>query len=87
MGRARKLQQAANMSREEAIKLAMGMVGTINKNAGKKGGEKGSIRAAAEAHGVPFSTLKDRLKGTKTRVQAHIKQQLLSPTEEKSVIQ
>lgn len=74
------------MSREEAIKLAMGMVGTINKNAGKKAGEKGSIRTAAEAHGVPFSTLKDRLKGTKTRVQAHIKQQLLSPTEEKSVI-
>ena len=86
MGHIRKQQLEAKMNREQAIKLAISMVGTINKSTVKKAGEKVSIRAAAEAYGIPFSTLKDRLKGTQPRVQAHIKQQLLSPTEEKSVI-
>ena len=45
-----------------------------------------SIRAAAEAHGIPFSTLQDRLKGATTKRKSHLKQQLLSPTDEKAII-
>lgn len=41
-----------------------------------------SIRKAADTFRVPYSTLKHRLKGRKTRVQSHEKQQVLTPTEE-----
>ena len=43
-------------------KLAIDMVGTIDRSERKKAGQKVPILAAAEAHGILFSMLKDRIK-------------------------
>ena len=45
-----------------------------------------SIRAAAETHGIAFSTLRDRIQGATTRVQSHTAQQLLTPIDKKAVL-
>ena len=74
MAHIKRRELEAKSDREHAIKL---VVGTIDKSAGKKSEKKVSIRAAAEAHGIPFSTLQDRLKGATTMRKLHIKQQLL----------
>ena len=45
-----------------------------------------SVRSAAEAYGIAYSTLRDRLRGTQTRRAAHIKQQLITPRDEEAII-
>ena len=86
MARIKKRELEVKSDREHAIELAIAIVGTVDKSAGKKSGKKVSIRGAAEAHGIPFSTLHDRINGATTMRKAHTKQQLLSPTDEKAVI-
>ena len=49
-------------------------------------GEVASIRAAASTYGIPFGTLRDRLRGTQPRSIAHENEQLLTPEEEKSIV-
>lgn len=44
-----------------------------------------SIKKTAEHYGVPYSTLKDRLKGAKSHQQAYTNLQKLSPAEEKVI--
>lgn len=83
MGRVKIREQIVRKDRESTIKLAIAMVGTVEKNIGGKNGQKGSIRTAEEAHGIPFSTLRNRIKGSTSRAKSHTKQQLLSPTDEK----
>jgi len=48
--------------------------------------EKPSIRATAEKFAIPFSTLQNRLSGTKTRVQGHVKLLVLTEYEERAII-
>jgi len=48
--------------------------------------EKPSIRATAEKFAIPFSTLQNRLSGTKTRVQGHVKLQVLTEYEERAIV-
>ena len=86
MARIKRRALHAESDREHAIQLAITMVGTVDKSAGKKSVKKVSIRAAAEAHGIPYSTLHDRIRGITTHRKSHTKQQLLSPTDEKAVI-
>ena len=62
--------------RETAIALAMKAVQH----------DKLSIRAAAEAHNLAFSTLRDQLKGAVAKPKAHREQQLLSPQDEKAML-
>ena len=38
-----------------------------------------SVHSAAEAYGIAYSMLRDRLHSTQTRQAAHIKQQLIIP--------
>jgi hypothetical protein len=45
-----------------------------------------SIRAAASTYGIPYSTLRDRLRGAQPRSAAHEKEQLLTLEEEKSIV-
>jgi hypothetical protein len=45
-----------------------------------------SIRAAASTYGIPYGTLRDRLRGAQPRGAAHEKEQLLTPEEEKSIV-
>ena len=86
MARIKRRALQGESDREHAIQLAIDMLGNIDKGASKKSGKKVSIRAAAEAHGIPFSTLYDRIRGVTTHRKSHTKQQLLSPTDEKAVI-
>ena len=86
MARIKRRALHAESDREHAIQLAIDMVGTVDKSARKKSVKKVSIRGAAEAHGIPFSTLYDRIRGVTTNRKSHTKQQLLSPTDEKAVI-
>lgn len=48
-------------------------------------GKFSEISEAAEAHGLAFSTLKDRLGGTLSRQKARIPQQKFSPSEENAI--
>ena len=45
-----------------------------------------SIRSAAAAYGVPYETVRNRLRGTKTRQESHQNQQLLTVEEEKAIV-
>ena len=45
-----------------------------------------SIRKAAEAHGIGYTTLHRRLNGGLSRVLAHAGQQLLSPAKERAIV-
>jgi hypothetical protein len=45
-------------------------------------GEYKSIRKAAIAFQIPFTTLQNRQKKSKSRTESHVSQQLLSPIEE-----
>jgi len=49
-------------------------------------GREPSIRAAASTYGVPYGTLRDRLRGAQPRSTAHEKEQLLILEEEKSIV-
>ena len=49
-------------------------------------GEVASIREAATAYDVPYSTLRDRLKGAQPRQIAHAKEQLLTPAAEEVLV-
>ena len=82
MGRIKKREFKTVEDREKAIKPAIVMASAVDKN----GKRKVSIWPAAEAHGIPFSTLQERLSGVKTQVQSHIHQQLLSPTDERAIL-
>jgi hypothetical protein len=46
-----------------------------------------SIRASAEKFSIPWSTLRDRLRGAQSRRESHRHQQLLTEYEEKSIVQ
>lgn len=46
-----------------------------------------SIRASAEKFSIPWSTLRDRLRGAQNRRESHRHQQLLTEYEEKSIVQ
>ena len=48
-------------------------------------GEKPSIRAAAEHYGLKYETLRDRKRGTKTRLESHEDQQNLTIAEEEAI--
>jgi len=74
----RRLQVAKEEAdREKAIKKACD---------GVQQGRFASIRKAAEAYGVHYSTVRRRLKGAKLRKFAHTHQELLTPAEEKSIV-
>jgi hypothetical protein len=45
-----------------------------------------SMRASAEAYGIPWTTLRDRLKGAEPRRAAHKAQQILSDYEEVTIV-
>jgi hypothetical protein len=45
-----------------------------------------SIHAAASTYGIPYGTLRDRLRGAQPQGAAHEKEQLLTPEEEKSIV-
>lgn len=45
-----------------------------------------SMRASAEAYGIPWTTLRDRLKGAEPRRAAHKSQQILSDYEEGTIV-
>jgi hypothetical protein len=45
-----------------------------------------SIRSAAAAYGIPYETVRNRLRGTKTRQESHKNQQLLTVEEEKAIV-
>ena len=45
-----------------------------------------SVRKAAIAHGIPYTTLSDRLRGAQTRIASHVHQQRLSPIQEKRLV-
>jgi hypothetical protein len=45
-----------------------------------------SIRAAASTYGIPYGTLRDRLRKAQPRSAAHEKEQLLTLEEEKSIV-
>jgi len=49
-------------------------------------GVEPSIRSAASTYGVPYGTLRDRLQGAQSRVEAHQSEQILSVEEEKSIV-
>lgn len=65
------------VQQEEALKQAA---------KGLNEGRFKSLRRAAEAYGVHYSTLHRRMKGSTSRRKAHIKQQLLSPADEKAIV-
>src|SRR5688572_20191000 len=44
------------------------------------------IRQAGEMYEVSYSTIRGRLQGRKRRHEAHIQEQILTPTEEKSLV-
>jgi Tc5 transposase DNA-binding domain len=46
-----------------------------------------SIRASAEKYSIPWTTLRDRLKGARNRRESHRRQQLLTEHEEKTIVQ
>jgi len=45
-----------------------------------------SIRSAAAAYRIPYETVRNRLRGTKTRQESHRSQQLLTVEEEKAIV-
>jgi len=45
-----------------------------------------SIRSAASAYGLPYTTLRDRLRGAQPCQEAHRNQQLLTVEEEKAIV-
>ena len=49
-------------------------------------GLESSIHAAASTYGIPYGTLRDRLRGAQPRSAAHEKEQLLTLEEEKSIV-
>jgi hypothetical protein len=49
-------------------------------------GVEPSIRSAASTYGVPYATLRDRLQGVQSRVEAHQSEQILSVEEEESIV-
>jgi hypothetical protein len=49
-------------------------------------GVEPSIHSAASSYGVPYGTLRDRLQGAQSRVEAHQSEQILSVEEEKSIV-
>jgi len=51
-----------------------------------RSGLEPSIRAAALTYGIPYGTLRDRLRGAQPRSAAHEKEQLLTLEEEKSIV-
>jgi hypothetical protein len=51
-----------------------------------KAGNFRSIRSAASAYGLPYTTLRDRLRGAQSRQEAHRNQQLLTMEEEKALV-
>jgi len=51
-----------------------------------RSGLEPSIRAAASTYGIPYGTLRDRLRGAQPRSAAHEKEQLLTLEEEKSIV-
>jgi len=63
--------------REKAIKNACD---------GVQQGRFASIRKAAEAYGVHYSTVRRRLRGAKARKLAHVHQQLSTPAEERAIV-
>jgi len=63
--------------REKAIKNACD---------GVQQGRFASIRKAAEAYEVHYSTVRRRLRGAKARKLAHVHQQLLTPAEERAIV-
>ena len=56
MGRIKKREFNTMEDREKAINLAIAIASAVDHN----GNRKVSIRSAAEAHGIPFSTLSTR---------------------------
>ena len=74
----RRLQVAKEEAdREKALKKAC---------EGVQQGRFTSIRKAADAYGVHYSTVQRRLKGAQPRRLAHTKQQLLTPIEERAIV-
>ena len=51
-----------------------------------RSGLEPSISAAASTYGIPYGTLRDRLRGAKPRSAANEKEQLLTLEEEKSIV-
>ena len=68
---------AKNKDRESAIQQAI---------ADFESGKFKSKRAAANAYGLPFSTFKDRVNGSKPRATAHEKSQRLTPVQEEFLV-
>lgn len=65
------------LEREKDIQAAMRDI---------RSGAEGTIRSAALAYGIPYSTLRGRMTGAQTRAEAHIGAQVLTPMEEKAVV-
>lgn len=72
-----RLNTSQKLRREENIKQAIKHY--------QKSGEQ-SIRTSAETFDIPYTTLRDRLAGARSRHESHQGQQLLVPGEEKSLV-
>jgi hypothetical protein len=72
------------LPQESRIKLAIDAINTAGYK--QNGDRKLSTRMAAGIYHVPRSTLGDRMKGLRTRAEAHVDQQNLSPAEEEVLV-
>jgi len=77
MGKLKQRGLQVEADREKAIKNACD---------GVPQGRFASIRKAAEAYRVYYSTVRRRLRGAKARKLAHVHQQFLTPAEERAIV-
>ena len=72
------------LPQEDRIQLAIDTIA----NAGLKpnSDQKLSMCKAADTYDIPCTTLRSRMKGLRTRAEAHVEQQALSPAEEEVLI-
>ena len=73
--------------REDAAKARVKREDTIRKALDAIRAATMSMWDAATAFMIPYSTLRNRLHGTQPHFLAHSEQQLLTPTDEKAVVQ
>jgi hypothetical protein len=75
------------LSQEEHIQLAIDAIANANAGLEPDDIQQLSIRRAADAYDVPRTTLRSCMNGLRTRAEAHIEQQNLSPAEEEILVE
>jgi len=74
------------LPQEERIQLAINALANANAELEPDNIQRLSIRKAADAYAVPRTTLRSRMNGLRTRAEAHVEQQNLSPAEEEILV-